>query len=71
MGHVADKPLIKDLLVNDKGEIVVSDGVKTSVEGVFAAGDVTDSELKQVVTATAQGALAATQAFNFLSSKRK
>ena len=51
--------------LNDKDEIKVDKSMRTSVHGVFAAGDVTDAsgELKQTITAAAQGALAATAAY--------
>jgi thioredoxin reductase (NADPH) len=41
----------------------------TSVEGVLAAGDLTDAsgDLKQTVTASAQGAIAATSAYAYVS----
>jgi thioredoxin reductase len=39
---------------------------RTSVPGLFAAGDVTDSELKQVITAAAKGASAAFEALRYL-----
>ncbi|MCH8298042.1 MAG: FAD-dependent oxidoreductase [Chloroflexi bacterium] len=51
--------------LNDKDEIIVDKHMRTSVHGVFGAGDVTDAsgELKQTLTAAAQGALAATAAY--------
>ena len=51
--------------LNDKNEIGVDKSMRTNVHGVFAAGDVTDAagELKQTITAAAQGALAATAAY--------
>ena len=56
--------------LNDQGEIVVDKLMRTSVEGVFAAGDLTDGSgnLKQTVTAAAQGALAATSAYELVST---
>ena len=51
--------------LNDKNEIVVDKVMRTNVHGVFAAGDLTDAsgDLKQTVTAAAQGARAATSAY--------
>lgn len=51
--------------LNDKNEIIVDRSMRTSVHGVFAAGDATDAsgELKQTITASAQGAIAATSAY--------
>ena len=55
--------------LNEQGELVVDKAMRTSVEGLFAAGDVTDAsgELKQTITAAAQGAIAATSAYEYLS----
>ena len=54
-----------EIQLNDRDEIIVDKAMKTNVHGVFAAGDVTDAggELKQTLTAAAQGALAATAAY--------
>ena len=54
---------------NDKDEIVVDKYMGTNVEGAFAAGDITDAsgELKQAITAAAQGALAATTAYEYVT----
>ena len=51
--------------LNDGDEIIVDKQMRTNLHGVFAAGDVTDAggELKQTLTAAAQGALAATAAY--------
>ena len=51
--------------LNDRDEIIVDREMRTSVHGVFAAGDVTDGagDLKQTITAAAHGALAATAAY--------
>ena len=56
--------------LNEQGEIMVDKLMRTTVEGVFAAGDLTDASgnLKQTVTAAAQGALAATSAYDFVSA---
>jgi len=54
--------------LNEQGEIMVDKSMCTSVEGLFAAGDVTDAsgDLKQTITAAAQGAIAATSAYDFV-----
>ena len=51
--------------LNDRDEIIVDKQMGTNVHGAFAAGDVTDAggDLKQTLTAAAQGALAATAAY--------
>ena len=57
------------LELNELDEITVDKLGRTSLEGVFAAGDVTDAsgELKQTITAAAAGALAATGAYGYVS----
>ncbi|MBI3744856.1 MAG: FAD-dependent oxidoreductase [Chloroflexi bacterium] len=51
-------------------EIDVDKMMRTNIEGVFAAGDVTNASghLKQAITAAAQGALAATSAYAYIST---
>ncbi len=58
------------LALNDVDEVIVDKHGATSVEGVFAAGDLTDAsgDLKQTITAAAQGAVAATSAYEFVSA---
>ncbi|MBI3744836.1 MAG: NAD(P)/FAD-dependent oxidoreductase, partial [Chloroflexi bacterium] len=64
--------LAKQLGVNltSENEIDVDKMMRTNAAGVFAAGDVTNASghLKQAITAAAQGALAATSAYAYISS---
>lgn len=48
------------------GQIMVDSGCRTSVDGIFAAGDVTDTPYKQIVIALGEGAKAALSAFDYL-----
>jgi len=57
------------LKLDKENYIVVDEEMNSSIEGVFAAGDVTNSKLKQVLIASSQGAIAAKSALNFLKSK--
>jgi thioredoxin reductase (NADPH) len=52
--------------LNEAGYIVTDDNMKTSVEGVFACGDVRQKILRQVVTAAGDGAIAAISAQHFI-----
>jgi len=52
---------------DEQGYIIADKNMQTSAIGIFAAGDIRNSVLKQVVTAVADGALAATSAEKFLS----
>ncbi len=56
------------LALDEHGYIVADETTKTSVDGVFAAGDVRTKELRQVITAAADGALAAHYAEQYLAS---
>jgi thioredoxin reductase (NADPH) len=48
--------------------IVVDKNQATNIPGVFAAGDITNNPLKQIITAAAEGAIAATSAYNYLKN---
>ena len=54
--------------LNEQGYIVTDASQKTSAEGVYAAGDVCIKPLRQVVTATGDGALAATELEKFVAA---
>jgi thioredoxin reductase (NADPH) len=58
-----------DIEFNEKGYIVTGKDCRTNVDGVFAAGDVTDSAMRQIVTAAGEGAVAAKGAHEFLMEK--
>ncbi len=67
LGYVTDTGWLKGFVeLNDAGEIIVDKLCRTSREGVFAAGDVTDLPYKQAVIAAAQGAIAALSACNYI-----
>jgi thioredoxin reductase (NADPH) len=55
--------------LDENGYIKIDHDGRTSWPGIFAAGDVTDSELKQVVTAAAKGASAAFEALRMVDEK--
>lgn len=50
--------------LNQRGEIIVDKNSCTNVPGIFAAGDVTDRQYKQVLLAAAEGAAAAFSAYS-------
>lgn len=53
--------------INDWGYIVADEDCKTNVDGVYVAGDVRTTVLRQVVTAAADGAVAATAAEHYIN----
>ena len=55
--------------INDLDEVIVDKYMQTNVPGLLAAGDLTDAsgDLKQTITAAAQGSLAATAAYEYVS----
>ena len=57
--------------LNEQGYIVTDASQKTSVEGVYAAGDVCIKPLRQAVTATSDGALAATELEKYVAAMHR
>jgi len=67
IGFKPNEKLSKDLnLETEKGYIITNNKQKTNKEGIFAAGDITNNSLKQVITACAEGAIAATSVYEEL-----
>ncbi len=65
IGSIPRTDLAKDLGVRLEGRFIKTDREqKTNVYGVFVAGDVTNNNLKQVITAAAEGAVAAKSAYD-------
>ncbi len=58
--------LFKNKVEMENGYILTDENMKTNVPGVFAAGDNRKKSLRQVVTAAADGAIAAMQAYHYL-----
>ena len=69
-GYEPATGLVKDQVELDRGYIVTDKEMMTSVPGIFAAGDVCIKALRQVVTAVADGAIAATSLEKYVSSVR-
>jgi len=70
VGTIPNSGLVKDLVeIDEFGYIVTDKNMQTSVPGIFAIGDVRDTVLRQVVTACADGAIAAQSAGKIIQGK--
>lgn len=68
-GYIPDTKIVKDLVeLNEHGYIVTDSEQRTSIDGVYAAGDVCIKPLRQIVTATGDGALAATELEKYVAA---
>jgi len=72
IGYIPDESLSKQLnLKTENGYIQVNKKQETSVNGVYATGDITDNPLKQVITACGEGAIAANSVYEEIKLKEK
>ncbi|NLX62309.1 MAG: thioredoxin-disulfide reductase [Tissierellia bacterium] len=66
IGFLPNTELFEGIIDMENGYIVTDQDMKTNIPGVFAAGDVRAKSLRQVVTATGDGAIAAIQAEKYI-----
>ena len=71
-GYAPATEILKGIVeLNEQGYIVTDASQKTSADGVYAAGDVCIKPLRQVVTATSDGALAATELEKYVAAMQR
>lgn len=71
VGYNPNSDLFKGVInMTERGDIITDADMHTNIEGVFAAGDVREKSLRQVITAAADGAIAATQAEHYVEDHK-
>lgn len=67
IGYTPKTQIFEGIINLESGYVVTDENMRTNIEGVYAAGDVRVKSLRQVVTAAADGAIAAVQAEKYIS----
>lgn len=70
IGLIPNSHFVPDVAKNSFGEIRVDSSNRTDIPGIFAAGDVTDVQEKQIIIAAGEGAKAALAVFRYLNQRR-
>lgn len=72
IGRMADSSMFKEKLeLHPAGFIKSNMNMETNIPGVYVAGDIRDTNLRQIVTACSDGAVAANSAFKYVESLKK
>lgn len=71
IGYEPDNTMFSDLEINEEGYIVADESCCTNLKGVFVAGDTRTKPLRQIVTACADGAVAAVNAVSYIAKTLK
>ena len=72
VGYSPDTDVVKDIIeLNEQGYIITNSELKTNIDGIYAAGDVCIKPLRQIITATGDGALAATELEKYVAQMQE
>jgi thioredoxin reductase (NADPH) len=72
IGVIPNNELFKDKIkLDERGFVLTDETMQTNIEGVYAAGDVVHKVLRQVVTAAADGAIAAFSAEKWIEENKE
>lgn len=72
VGYSPETKLVEGLAeLNEQGYIITDKSLKTNIDGLYAAGDICIKPLRQVVTATSDGALAATELERYVAELQR
>ena len=70
IGRRPDTGFLQGMInLDEGGHIITDENMKTNIDGVYAAGDVRSGSLKQIVTAAADGAIAASRIVAYLNQR--
>ncbi len=70
IGRIPENSSFKDIIkVNDLGYVVAKENCHTNKSGIFVAGDNREKDVRQLVTATSDGAIAAMEAVKYIRNK--
>ena len=70
VGYLPISELFKGKIsMTDRGDIITDEEMRTNIPGVYAAGDIREKLLRQIITAAADGAIAATHAEHYIENK--
>jgi len=70
VGYLPISDLFKGMItMSERGDIITDEEMRTNIPGVYAAGDIRVKLLRQVITAAADGAIAATHAEHYIEDK--
>ncbi|MCK4772742.1 MAG: FAD-dependent oxidoreductase, partial [Candidatus Latescibacteria bacterium] len=70
IGHIPRTAIFKEFLETDEEGYLITDDVKTKIEGVFACGDIIDRVYRQAVTAAGSGCRAAIEVERWLEANQ-